>query len=116
MVESTTLRSPRALRQLGTSTLEQLSIVVEVAVVSLECCDRGSAFPTTFTAFSLGYSFPFPVPAFPSSHIRAPIMWKSENVTRALVHAVTAEKQRPYVVVGMDGRFVTTPLLFLPRR
>lgn len=47
---------------------------------------------------------------------RAPIMWKSENVTRALVHAVTAEKQRPYVVVGMDGRFVTTPLLFLPRR
>jgi hypothetical protein len=43
-------------------------------------------------------------------------MWKAENVTHALVHAVTAEKQRPYVIVGMDGRFAMTPALLLPRR
>jgi hypothetical protein len=47
---------------------------------------------------------------------RAPIMWRSQNVTHALVHAVTAERQRPYVVVGMDGRFLMSPLLMLPRR
>lgn len=45
-----------------------------------------------------------------------PIMWKSHNVTHALLHAVTAERQRPYVVVGMDGRFMMSPLLLLPRR
>lgn len=45
-----------------------------------------------------------------------PIMWKAHNVTHALVHAATAERQRPYVVVGMDGRFMMSPLLLLPRR
>jgi hypothetical protein len=49
-------------------------------------------------------------------HARNPIMWKAENVTHALVHAVTAEKLRPYVVVGIDGRFLMSPLLLLPRR
>lgn len=47
---------------------------------------------------------------------RAPIMWRAHNVTRALVHAVTAVRQRPYVVVGMDGRFLMSPMLLLPRR
>jgi len=59
--------------------------------------------------FTLMHSLP------PLPH-RAPIMWKAENVTHALVHAVTAEKQRPYVIVGMDGRFAMTPALLLPRR
>ena len=43
-------------------------------------------------------------------------MWAAHNVTHALVHAATAKRQRPYVVVGMDGRFLMTPLLLLPRR
>jgi len=47
---------------------------------------------------------------------RQAIMWRPQNVTHALVHAVTAERQRPYAVVGMDGRFLMSPLLMLPRR
>lgn len=43
-------------------------------------------------------------------------MWAARHVTHALVHAATAERQRPYAVVGMDGRFLMSPLLLLPRR
>ncbi len=51
-----------------------------------------------------------------SPSYRKHISWKPENVTRALAHAVTAEKQRQYVVVGIDGRFLLSPLLLLSRR
>ena len=47
---------------------------------------------------------------------RGPISWRKENITQALAHAVTAEKARPYAVVGIDGRFMMGPLLLLPRR
>lgn len=41
---------------------------------------------------------------------------QAENVTKALVRAVTAEKHRPQHVVGMDGRFFMVPIMMLPRR
>ncbi len=44
------------------------------------------------------------------------ITHKAENVTKALVRAVTAEKHRPQHVVGMDGRFFMVPVMMLPRR
>lgn len=50
--------------------------------------------------------------AIDSTHLTG----QAENVTKALVRAVTAEKHRPQYVVGMDGRFFMVPVMMLPRR
>ncbi|TFJ88634.1 hypothetical protein NSK_000203 [Nannochloropsis salina CCMP1776] len=42
--------------------------------------------------------------------------WEPENVVKALVSAVTAERHRPQRVVGMDATFYMVPVMMLPRR
>lgn len=42
--------------------------------------------------------------------------WDPKNVLRALRHATTAVSPRRQYLIGMDGRFLLTPLMMLPER
>lgn len=42
--------------------------------------------------------------------------WEPENVVKALVNAVTAERHRCQRLVGIDATFYMTPIMMLPRR
>jgi len=42
--------------------------------------------------------------------------WEPENVVKALVNAVTAERHRPQRLVGIDATFYMVPIMMLPRR